>query len=325
MPYNVRGGCEHDYDAIVQLIQALDPSCAAHRHVWQAAGQQSLSHPTPVRRFSAVDAATQQLVGSGAWRHERLDKFRLDVVVHPLWYGQGIGSQLLTHLLDGLRAVRAGTVHTRIPETATTALAFFQHRGFVETQRVCELRLDLRSFELARFLPLVEQIRARGVTIRTLYDEAQTDPHCWDHLQALQNAVLPDWPDFDPGPVELLEGDAFRRYLESFHVIPEGFFIAKDASGYIGYSGLGLRPGDGPGVVENTGTAIRREYRGQHLATVLKVHCLAYAQQYGYQIAATRSGNPIMVRVNENLGFQRLPGEVRLVRSLRDGAQQIEA
>ena len=242
--------------------------------------------------------------------------------MHPLWYGQRIGSQLLTHLLAGLRAVRAGTVHTRIPETATSALTFFQHRGFVETQRVCELRLDLRNFELAKFLPLVEQVRARGITIRTLHDEVQAEPHCWDQLQALQNAVLPDWPDFDPGPVQLLEGDAFRRQLESYHVISAGFFIAKDESGYIEYSGLGLRTGDVPGVVENSGTAVRQEYRGQHLATVLKVYCLAYAQQHGYQIAATRSGNPIMVRVNENLGFQQLPGEVRLVRSLRDGSQQ---
>lgn len=279
-------------------------------------GQQALSHPAPARRWSAVDAVSQQLVGSGVWRHERLDKFRLDVVVHPVWHGQGIGSQLLTYLLAGLEAVQAGTVHTRIPETATTALAFFQHRSFVETQRVCELRLALRNFAFATFLPLVEQVRNRGVTIRTLHDEAQTEPQCWDRLQGLQNAVRSDWPDFDPGPVQPLEGDAFRRQLESHHVIPKGFFIAKDGSRYIGYSGLGLREGDVPGVVENSGTAVRREWRGHHLATVLKVHCLAYAQQHGYEVAATRSGNPIMVRINENLGFDRLPGEVRLVRSL---------
>ena len=140
------------------------------------------------------------------------------------------------------------------------------------------------------------------------YQSPFTSPPVW-------RRYCPDWPDFDPGPVQFLEGDAFRRQLESYHVIHEGFFIAKDESCYIGYSGLGLRPGDVPGVVENSGTAVRREYRGLHLATVLKAHCLAYAQQHGYQIAATRSGNPIMVRVNENLGFQRLPGEVRLVRS----------
>jgi GNAT superfamily N-acetyltransferase len=69
-------------------------------------------------------------------------------------------------------------------------------------------------------------------------------------------------------------------------------------------------------VVESSGTAVRRAYRGQHIATVLKVHCLAYAQQHGYEMAATRSANPIMVCVNEHLGFQRRPGEVRLVRSL---------
>ena len=38
MQYNVCGGCEIDYDAVVQLIQAIDLSCAVYRHVWLAAG-----------------------------------------------------------------------------------------------------------------------------------------------------------------------------------------------------------------------------------------------------------------------------------------------
>ena len=316
MPYSVRPADEHDDDGVVHLIDALDPPCAAFLHVWQSAGQQSASSPRPVRRWSVVDAMTQRLVGAGAFRHERLDKFRLAVVVRPLWQRQGIGSHVLAQLLTGLQVVQARTVHTRVPEVATDALRFFHHHGFVETQRMVELRLNLRAFDPGPFRPLQQQVDDHGLTIRTLRDEVQGNPDCWDHLQDLQNAVQPDWPDFDPGPVQRWEGDGFRRHLESFRVIPDGFFIAKDGLRYIGYSGLGLQEGERLGVVESSGTAVRREYRGQHVATVLKVHCLAYAQQHGYESAATRSGNPIMVRVNENLGFQRRPGEVRLVRSL---------
>ncbi len=317
MPYVVRPAEPQDYDPVIRLLDTLEPPCSAHLHVWRAAGEQSSAVPPTGRRWSVIDEATQRLVGSAAVRHERLDKFRVDLVVQPEWRGQGIGDQLLRHVETHLRSIDAGTVHTRLPEVATAALDFFQQRGFVETQRMCELRLNLRDFEPTRHMPLLAQIRASGFTISSLHDEEHENPRCWDELQELQNDVLVDWPDFDPGPVQRLEGDAFRRHLDSYHVIREGFFIAKDGQRYAGYSGLGIREGDAPGVVENTGTAVRHAYRGRHLATALKVHCLTFARQQGYEIAATRSGNPVMVRINENVGFQRWPGEVRLVKFLR--------
>ncbi len=316
MPYRVRPAHEQDHDDVRRLIDGLGPPCSDHLLVWQAAGQQTSFDPTCVRRWIAVDATTEQPVGSAAFRHERLAKFRLDVVVHPRWCRQGIGSQFLMHMLGELHALEAQTVHTRVPEVAMAAVHFFQRHGFEEIQRMIELRLDLRAFDPDWFLPLRQQLDAQGLTIRTLRHEVQANPACWDQLQELQNVVLPDWPDYDPGLVQRLEGDTFRRYLEAFHVIPDGFFIAKDGLHYIEYSGLALREGDAPEVVENSGTAVRREYRGRHLATVLKLQCLAYAKQQGYRSAATRSANPTMVRINENLGFRRLPGEVRLLKTL---------
>jgi len=317
MPFVVRPTEPQDYDAVVRLVETLDPPCSAHLQVWRAAGEQSSADPPTGRRWSAIEEATQRLLGSAAVRHERLDKFRVDLVVQPEWRRQGIGDQLLRHVETHLRTLNAGTVHTRLPEEANASLDFFRHHGFVETQRMSELRLNLQDFDHTRYMPLLAQIRESGFTISSLSAEEQENPSCWDLLQELQNDVLVDWPDYDPGPMQRLEGDAFRRHLESYHVLRDGFFIAKDGPRYAGYSGLGIRDGDAPGVVENTGTAIRHAYRGRHLATALKVHCLVFARQHGYETAATRSGNPIMVRVNENLGFQRRPGEVRLVKTLR--------
>jgi GNAT superfamily N-acetyltransferase len=316
MTWTLHPASQDDEEVVNAFVAACEPSCAAHLGVWRSAMEQTKAESLPSRCWNVVATQTGHLIGSAAFRHERLDKFRLSIVVHPRWGGQGVGDQALAHLERGLRSSNARTVHVRVPDTAAHALRFYERRGFVEMQRMVELRLELSHFDPGTWQPVLQPFGEQGLTFHTMHDELRRNPIFWDQLQALQNAVLPGWPDFDPGSVRLLEGDAFRRQLEELGSLPEGFFVAVHEGQYVGYSGLAQPPSDASGVVDNAGTAVLDAYRNRHLATALKVCCLSYAKEHGYTVAMSRSANPAMIRVNENLGFERQKAEVRLLKRL---------
>jgi len=57
-------------------------------------------------------------------------------------------------------------------------------------------------------------------------------------------------------------------------------------------------------------------FRGQKIATALKLRAALYARAHGMASLETSTGNPDMLRVNERLGFRLESTEVRLVRTL---------
>ena len=61
------------------------------------------------------------------------------------------------------------------------------------------------------------------------------------------------------------------------------------------------------------GGAVRR----QGIATALKLRAVVSARDHGVATLTTATGNPVMVRVNQRLGFRLVLAEVRLVRTLQ--------
>jgi GNAT superfamily N-acetyltransferase len=103
--------------------------------------------------------------------------------------------------------------------------------------------------------------------------------------------------------------------FNSWRTTPDTFFLAKADGVFIGYTALGPDH-RAPEAIGTGPTAVRPEYRGRGVATALKVLALTHARQRGWRTAFTRSASPVMIRVNEKLGFQRGRAEVRLVRRL---------
>ena len=54
------------------------------------------------------------------------------------------------------------------------------------------------------------------------------------------------------------------------------------------------------------------------IASMLKLHTLEFAQQYGYAEIATTTASPVMLALNERLGFRQDWAEVRLVKVMKD-------
>jgi GNAT superfamily N-acetyltransferase len=123
----------------------------------------------------------------------------------------------------------------------------------------------------------------------------------------LFNAAREGWLDPDPGPVTpLTPSELLRRHqaaTEEHGVGSEQCFLAVRGDRYIGFTG-------------SLGTAVDPAFRGQGIATALKLRAIISARDHGVATLHTSSGNPAMLRVNQRLGFSLVSTEVRLVRTL---------
>jgi GNAT superfamily N-acetyltransferase len=268
-------------------------------------------------RYVAQVGGEGRVVGSGEAWHVRLRKYRLHVAVDAAWRRRGIGGVLLERLLGDLQGMGAESVQARVLEDDTESYDFLRRRGFVQTQRMRRLSLAVQGADPSRWLPLRERLEARGVLIRTLAEEQERDRDCLRRLHALQSAVLPAWPDPDPGPAPVVPYEEYVRSLDESGVAPEAFFVAKVGREYVGYSGLAWREGETERLF-SAGTAVRGEYRGQGIATALKACTVGYAREHGHSEILTDTASMAMLAVNLKVGFRpRGPAEVRLVRGIR--------
>jgi len=268
-------------------------------------------------RYVALDHATRQVVGYGWFWWVRLQKYRLDLMVAPAWRRRGIGGRLLLQMLDDMARRGAATVQARTDEEDLETLTFLWRYGFVETQRMYRLVLDVATANVATWRGLEPQLVMQGISISTFAYERAHDPAAFQKLYNLHVAALPDWPDPDPDPnppTTIAFADYFRRF-EQGAIVPEGFFIAKRGDRYIGYSGL-LEVTETPGRLYSAGTVVHPDARRLGVATALKVHTIAYAQQHHCPILVANTASMPMLALNLRLGFRRERADVRLVRIL---------
>ena len=301
MQFRVRPYRADDAAAIVAMSDAIYPAYRLDADAWHPAEQYDNVDVSPFKHV-AVDTLTGEIAGYGAIRTTRLPYARLDLMVHPQWQRRGAGSLLLAQLCADLEALTAETAQVRVRADKPDVLAWLHKRGFAERHRMYGLRLAVPEANLEPFQPLLSRIRDQGIAITTFADERIHDPACVHKLHALQHAVLPDWPDPDPAPFQPMAFEDFVRRLAEADALPDALFIAKADDYYVGYCGMFA-----------LGTAVRPAYRGQGLATALKVRSIEYAQRHDYRTAITCTANPAMLAVNEKLGYRHELTEVRLI------------
>ena len=115
------------------------------------------------------------------------------------------------------------------------------------------------------------------------------------------SAVDPEAARFRPATYERFAARFDRETSDR----PDALFIAVKDRTYIGYSGMFAM-----------GTAVRPEFRNRGVATALKVHTIRYAQQAQIDSAMTCTANPIMLAINEKLGYRRQLVEIRMMKPL---------
>ncbi len=273
--------------------QKFDESCYFRRHYVVENGRQIIAY-----------GAVEQTV--------YLPKYRLLLLSDPRWLKRGVGDLLLDRLTEDLVEAKAITVSCQQYASETELIDLLKRRGFEESSRVLDLRLDVTKADVSPFVtPL-------GISITTFAEERVRDPRCVEKLYELTALLSRDDPAraaFAPPAYNAREA---LMWLEMKYVLPDALFIAKRGDEYVGVSDVSLFEAV-PGGLTQGFTGVKGEYRRRGLATALKAHGIDYARSHGYQIIQTfNTPEQTAIRaLNEKLGFERVFEHVTLEKCLK--------
>jgi ribosomal protein S18 acetylase RimI-like enzyme len=315
---SVRLATDADLAAMVRIEDAVFPEYPETAEEIQAFEARLRGGGYTSVRAVAVTLAGDA-VGYSHFRHipDQFDpgRYHVSVFTHPNWQRRGVGSALFDHMLGALAARGARAIESFARESMPEAIAFLQHRGFRETLRTWEVRLDLARFDPVPFAGYLERARDAGVVITTLAEEHQRDPEALRRAYELRKAIMAEIPapvPFTPPPFE----HYLRSTLESPRALPEAYFIAKVGDRHVGEANL-QRPAGGRALYHDV-TGVLPAYRGHGVAVALKLATIAYGQAHGYAEIWTwnDAGNAGMLAINDRLGFARQPAWITFEKGL---------
>ena len=321
----IRPASESDLARIVEIANAVFPDFPETVDEAEAF-EARLRAGNYVSVHALADTPGGEAVGFARFRHMpgQFDpsRYHLAVFTHPGWRRRGIGGALYDWALVDLRGRGARSLESFARETMPEAAAFLERRGFRESMRTWETRLDLTRCDPATFAHYHDRVRSAGVVITTLADERARDPGALRRAYELHNAILTDIPSpvpFTPPPFE----HYLRGTVESPRALLDGYFIAKIGDRYVGEANL-QRPSMGTALYHNV-TGVLLPYRGRGIAMVLKLATIAYGQARGYAEIRTwnETNNRGMLAINDRLGFVRQPAWVTFEKTLSPAASSL--
>lgn len=210
---------------------------------------------------------------------------------------------------------QARTLVTRVKENWWERAAW-EAAGYAEHDRMWLSVLDLTTLDFDQFAAQEARARAAGVTLHPIselgnYDEAQQR-----RLYDLIAALLRDVPSAAPIAVLPFE-DWLFRFGHIKH--PEGLWLAVAPDGeWVGVNELHLPVSSAPHMLQNGLTGVLPAWRGQGIASALKLAAARAALGRGFTHARTsnHSVNAPMLAINAALGFVREEATLTLRRDL---------
>ena len=243
---------------------------------------------------------------SEPWWSPQPGKFYFDIVVHPEFQRQGIGTTIYNHIYSILE--QKGEFTKLIAETRESkkgAIVFLQKRGFEQVMRYPISHLDVAQFDPQPFASATERVDASEIEIKSVAELMDEDPDWLRKVWDLECAVQKDIPY----PDELIDQpfEDFAKIVKNPGFFPEAFLVAKENGRFVSTSTLWKSKAN-PGKLFTGLTGTRRDYRRRGLATAMKVRNIQLAQKLGIDIIETdnEENNP-MFQLNLQLGFKPQP------------------
>jgi len=312
----------HDPDwPMVSAIASMRAGDDAPGHELWLRGRQNFNESRYFRRHYVVEnAALKQIVAYGGIEQSiYLPKYRLLLVTDPQWLKRGAGELLLDRLMGDLSEAQAITASCRQYASETEMLRLLESRGFAETSRVLDLRLDVTGVEVGQLAELKRRFEGEGILISTFAEERVRDPRCVEKIYELTTLLSQDDPARGPFVPPAYDAREALLWLEMPYVLPDALFIAKRGDEYVGISDVSLFEAM-PGGLTQGFTGVKCQYRRRGLATALALHGIVYAQSHGYRLiqAFNKPQQQAIRALNEKLGFRVLFENLMLEKCLRE-------
>jgi GNAT superfamily N-acetyltransferase len=274
-----------------------------------------------LKRYECVDQENDKIVGFGELLNvpDMYDprKFMAGILVDPEQQCRGIGRTIYNHLEEELAQRHAILAWTMAKEDLPKRIEFFRRRGFSERTRNWESRLDLSTTDTIPFQRYVDKALKDGITFTTLAEEHRQGQGSLRKIHELVQLIQADMPrEADFTPLSYEDWDTYS--LKNPQLLPDGYFLAKDGSNFVGMSDV-HRIDSEPGVLNQDDTGVIREYRGRGIATALKLKVIDFGKKNGYRTIKTwnDSVNASMLAINNKLGFKRKVGWILMEKILR--------
>jgi mycothiol synthase len=305
---------EKDYPDAVAISNLLWPEFPVTEEKWRLFDE---NVPSNLHSGRITAEKSGKLIGSalfGQWEDSYHDqKFWLWIAVHPEHQHEGAGTALLQSLLESIAPYNPIEVITSSHENEVSRMNFLQKHGFVEFWREGESRLDVEAFDPSVLQGTAERVTSLDIVIHTCA-ELKRDPELDQKVYELHCTICDAMPLVFP-----FTHLPFEEFKKAY--CPEdndAWFIAIDRSTgkYIGLSAL-TKPASGDYLYTHlTGTL--PEYRGQGIASALKLRTVLYAKEKNVpEIRTTNAqSNKGMLAINEKMGFVRQSARVDFKKEL---------
>ncbi len=311
---NIRLAQKEDYPALVALWHQVYPEdqYSAEEFYYLDTVHQE---PCQCARYIVLNA--ERAIASASYMQfigmYHPQKFMLNVLVAPDYRQQGLGAQLYTHLLAELAPQQPISFRAQVRESLPEAIRFAKQRGFVETKRDWQARLNLANFDGKGYEGLESRLAAEGISVGRMPELSEATTHA--RLYELYSELRLDVPRSEPAT-----DMSFAQFQELFLNAPDffadGLHLAVHAGDLIGLTVFWKEQN---GKVLHTGlTGVKRPHRSKGLATLLKTKALNYAKSLGFTTVYTDndSNNTEMIRINDKLGFERQSAWLSMLKEL---------
>ena len=299
-----------DYPAIFGIHQSQHiswPEWPSSPEAW-AEGDRHRHPQSRYQRWVAVEDG--RVVGFAAYARSPWNyppqSCSIHVEVLPAYQRRGIGSALYDQVISGVQPLNPPALRADAFANLPQGFAFLEQRGFCEAFRETPVHLDVAAFDPAPFAGVEPQLRAQGITLKTLCD-LESDPERDRKLYALMVGVEQDIPHEG----DTLEEPDFEDWvtwaLQPPAVLPDAFLIAVHGDEYVALRDLSANTAGR--ILLGGLLGVRRDYRKRGLALALQLRGIAYAREHGYHLIkdCTAVQNAPMQALFNRLGFVRDP------------------